>query len=428
MVPRDSSLPRYDRDDHGGSAAAADKDLHMGEPGFLHKLVRRHRLEGVFLFITSRCNSKCRTCFYHERLNGRDDLTFQEMKRISETAPRFDKLWLSGGEPFLREDLAEIIKLFHDNNGVKVVNLPTNGILGERIERETERILELCPGLTVHLNFSLDGLGKTHDGNRGVPGNFAKTIRTMERIRGKYRGNPRLLQNVATVITPEAYDELIDLGAYLIKKDLVATHFYEVVRGNPRDASTKRLAPGALGALRKNSLPLINAQAERLFSEFSGAKKWFATMFFKGFIKFVNDIQDENVQGPHPWGMSCTAGKTTLVIDANGDFRSCEMRDPVGNVREYGCDISAVMSGDAMRGEIANVGGGYRANCWCTHGCWVMSSIKFSPRAILFRIPAAYRRFKKQCGNECAVPFVDADKIDGVKPVKRPGRTKTGGR
>ncbi len=392
-----------------------DKDMHMGEPGLLHKLIRRQKLEGVFLFITSRCNSKCRTCFYHDKLNGDDDLTFDEIRRVSESAPKFDKLWLSGGEPFLRGELVEIVKLFYDNNGVRVVNLPTNGLCGDIIVDETERLLDACPELTVHLNFSLDGPGKYHDANRGVPGNFAKTIAVMEKARDRFRGNKRLLMNAVTVITPDAYDSLFDLGVYILKKDIVATHFYEIPRGDTRDPSIKTLAPESVKKLRRSILPLFEKQADAIFRDFGGMKKKFAKFFFLGFIKFVNDIQDANYTGPCHWKMDCTAGKTTFVIDHNGDFRSCEMRPPIGNLRDYDCNLTAALYSDAMKREIDAIGGGGRANCWCTHGCWIMSSVKFSPRALLFRIPAAYRRFRKETVPGFVLPEIDTARIENYR-------------
>ena len=47
------------------------------------------------------------------------DLTFDEIKKISETAGQFNRLWISGGEPTLREDLPEILELFYKNNHIK---------------------------------------------------------------------------------------------------------------------------------------------------------------------------------------------------------------------------------------------------------------------------------------------------------------------
>lgn len=45
------------------------------------------KLESVFLFVTGRCNAKCKMCFYAEDMDKKEkDLTFEEIKTISETA------------------------------------------------------------------------------------------------------------------------------------------------------------------------------------------------------------------------------------------------------------------------------------------------------------------------------------------------------
>ncbi len=129
----------------------------------------QREFNSLFLFVTSRCNSLCRTCFYFDKLNSLDNLTTAQIERISATAPPFRKLWLSGGEPFLRENLADIVAMFVSRNGVRNINLPTNGLLPDKIFRAVDRMLELCPGVAIDLNFSLDGLANTHDAIRGVP-------------------------------------------------------------------------------------------------------------------------------------------------------------------------------------------------------------------------------------------------------------------
>src|SRR5215510_880983 len=112
--------------------------------GMVRDRVRSREFSSLFLFVTSRCNSLCRTCFYFDKLNSRDDLTFEEIERVAETAPPFRKLWLSGGEPFLREELAEIVALFALRNQVRNVNLPTNGLLPEKLFPAMDRILATC--------------------------------------------------------------------------------------------------------------------------------------------------------------------------------------------------------------------------------------------------------------------------------------------
>ena len=78
------------------------------------------KLESIFLFVTGRCNAKCAMCFYAQEMDKKQpDLTFDEIKKISETAGQFNRLWISGGEPTLREDLPEILELFYKNNHIK---------------------------------------------------------------------------------------------------------------------------------------------------------------------------------------------------------------------------------------------------------------------------------------------------------------------
>ena len=44
---------------------------------------REKRLGTVILFVTSRCNAFCQTCFYHEELNQPGDLTFAQIEKVS---------------------------------------------------------------------------------------------------------------------------------------------------------------------------------------------------------------------------------------------------------------------------------------------------------------------------------------------------------
>jgi len=103
----------------------------------------------------------------------------------------------------------------------------------------------------------------------------------------------------------------------------------------------------------------------------------------------------KNLEKPSCWNMDCTAGETSLVIDYDGRFRACEIRDPVGNVKDYNCDIQAIMSGEAMKKEVEAIGHGYTANCWCTHGCWIMSSMNFNPGKMVSMLIKAYKETKR---------------------------------
>jgi len=119
---------------------------------------RRRKLNTLIFFVTSHCNATCDTCFYWDELNRPGDLDWKEIVKLSESMPQLTDLWFSGGEPTLRRDLEDIIDLFAARNGVRNINLPTNGLKPQRIREIAERCLKTNPELELHVNIALDGL------------------------------------------------------------------------------------------------------------------------------------------------------------------------------------------------------------------------------------------------------------------------------
>ena len=348
--------------------------------------VRSRQFNSLFLFVTSRCNSLCRTCFYFDKLNSKDDLTNEQIARISETAPPFRKLWLSGGEPFLRDSLAEIVAQFVRQNGVRNVNLPTNGLLPEKIFPTMDRMLALCPETSIDLNFSIDGLEKTHDSIRGVPNNFVRTLATMREAASRYRGIKRLRRNVLTVITRENYEEIERLGVYLKDHAEIDGHYFEVIRGEAPDPSLKVLTRESLAGLHRRLMPFYRHYADPLFAHLPLGVRQLARIYYLGNLRFHFDLHEECLESPKAWPMPCTAGETSIVIDHNGRFRACEMRGIVGDLHDFDFDVRRALESQGMRDEVDAIP---RANCWCTHSCFIQDSSKFSAKAQLLRIPLA---------------------------------------
>jgi MoaA/NifB/PqqE/SkfB family radical SAM enzyme len=356
---------------------------------------RKREFNSLFLFVTSRCNSLCRTCFYFDKLNSRDDLTLEQIDRISQTAPPFRKLWLSGGEPFLREGLADVVAMFVKRNGVRNVNLPTNGLLPEKIFAAVDRMLELCPETAIDLNFSIDGLQKTHDAIRGVPNNFVRTLATMRAVAERYRGIRRLRRNVLSVITRENYSEIEQLGVYLKEHTEIDGHYFEVVRGAAPDPSLKILTRESLANLHERLVPFHRHYARPLFAHLPWGVRHVARLYYLGNLRFHFDLHEACLESPAAWPMACTAGETSIVIDHNGRFRACEMRGIIGDLHDYDFDVSRALESEAMCAEVAAIP---NANCWCTHSCFIQDSSKFSAKAQLWQIPRAGLRTKALAG------------------------------
>jgi MoaA/NifB/PqqE/SkfB family radical SAM enzyme len=354
-------------------------------------LTQRKKLKLVIFFVTSVCNAKCRTCFYWEELNQRGDLTWDEIQKLSRTMPRFSDLWLSGGEPMLRKELTEILHLFYVNNGIRWVNLPTNGLLPERTAEWVERILRENPELHLDLNVALDGLHEMQDSIRAVPGNFRKTLETLEAIqpcRGKY---PNLRVNVNTVICAENFEQVLDIADFVKNRCAVDGHYFNIIRGNAKDTALKQIPVDRLPALYGELQKVYAHYAPTILKRLQGLERQAGEVYYQGTLALHNKIQLENVESPHPWPMPCTAGGTSIVIDFNGEVRACELRGKLSNLRDFGCDFQKFWETQTRRDELDAI---VRDGCWCTHVCFIHDSLRHSSKALLYDVPVAYLEAK----------------------------------
>src|SRR5439155_414671 len=90
-------------------------------------------------FITDACNAKCKHCLLADGAHPgweepsmtyrRQELSLEEIDKVTASMGKGSLMFLlpTGGEPFLRKDIGEIVKIFHKNTGVRNVGIPTNG-------------------------------------------------------------------------------------------------------------------------------------------------------------------------------------------------------------------------------------------------------------------------------------------------------------
>ena len=155
------------------------------------------------------------------------------------------------------------------------------------------------------------------------------------------------------------------------------------------------LTEESLRKIQDTIAPFYLLYAKRIGEGMNAIGRGLTKFFYVGLMRTMYNIRAANLEKPACWKMDCTAGETTLVIDYDGRFRSCELREPIGNVKDYGCDVRKILYGDAMKQEIEAIGHGYKANCWCTHGCWIMSSITFNPGKMIGMLIKSNRETKR---------------------------------
>lgn len=338
--------------------------------------------------MTSRCNATCETCFYWDELNQRGDLSWDEVVKLARSTPPFTDLWFSGGEPTLRNDLADIITLFVRTNGVRYINLPTNGLKPYRIYEVAERALTENPGLELHVNIALDGLREWHDRMRGVPGNFEKALESARMLRQlKPRFRLRLIVNINTVITRDNLDDVLPLAEWIRAEHVADGHYFNVIRGDAKNPSLKGPDREKLRRIYPKLADIQRDYADGMFDDRNPIVKWFKKAVYTGMLTFHHRTQFQNIEKSTRWPMPCTAGETSAVIDFDGRIRACELRPPIGNLRDFDMDLQAFWKTPERRAEPHQIA---CDQCWCTHVCFIHDSLRYSYRAMLSEIPKNY--------------------------------------
>ncbi len=140
--------------------------------------------------ITYLCQSRCQMCNIWT-IKPKGELSLEEIKEFAKKNKYFKWVELSGGEPFLRSDMVEIVRAFKEScKGLYVLTMPTNSLCNREMElAKMEEILMMGIPRVV-ITISLDGYRELHDRIRGVPGNFDKAIamfKGLQELKKRYR-------------------------------------------------------------------------------------------------------------------------------------------------------------------------------------------------------------------------------------------------
>ncbi len=348
---------------------------------FLGKISGKIRWGYVIFFVTNRCNAKCKHCFYWQELNKKDDLSIEEISKISKKLGKVQVLLLSGGEPVLREDLFEIISLFINNNGTEVVSIPTNALSSQRIAEVVERLALSFPEVTFSINPSIDNLYEKNDEIRGIKGAFDKSIETLRKLEGLKNKYSNIELVVNTTISTFNYNDIDQIIEFFKKYD-ITYHNFELLRGIPKE---KSLTLPPLKEIKEIHAKTIRARNYYIQRRKSGLLEKISVL---GITKYTQSLK-ERVLDAGDFPFECSAGKNIIVIEPTGDVKLCELLPPVGNLKDYEYDIEKLLKNHKTIEISATV-----KDCKCTHVCFINMSIA-NDNKTLFKIPYYYMKWKK---------------------------------
>jgi len=328
----------------------------------------------LVLFITDRCNARCKHCLLADgvhRPDKRAELTIDEIAQLSKNMDPLLFLLPTGGEPFMRPDLGQIVTLFYKNNRVRNVGIPTNGFFTERIVDTVTHILETCPGIDLGIDVSLDGIKERHDEIRGVPGLFDKAVATYKELRKIEKLYKNFNVNIETTVSSYNDNYLLENYNYFVNELKAHTIFTLLTRDKPRDPATKFFNIERYEAYAGKMEESIKERILTGYDTFPFADVINAKRIVRH--KMIAKVVRENT-----YQIPCYAGVLGAAIFSNGDVYPCELRTDLklGNLRDYNFDFKAIWKTEKAQEARRLI---RDEKCFCTYECFLTLNILFNP-------------------------------------------------
>jgi len=344
-------------------------------------LIKFNQLPSYFIFYpTSRCNLKCSHCFYHDSLNKKfDELTTDEINKITKTMDPILSLILTGGEPYLRQDLDKIVKIFYENTKVPIITIPSNGWYLDKMDKQIKNMMEWCPYLTLNQQISIDGIGADHNSIRmdkqvvGGDNSFEKAIKTIHHLKKLQKIYERI--NIGIIITftsdnQNKFKEIIKEIYSLTKPDNISIN---LVRGDPKQKVNLDLDLKLYKEAVEYRDNLFYEKKMSGHSKFEGNRLATAGRILLN--KLVYKTFEEN-----KYSTPCFAGNLSGVMYPEGDVYPCEILDEshkIGNIRDFELDFKKLWLSNKAKKEVKFI---RKTKCFCTHECFNIVNILFNPK------------------------------------------------
>lgn len=321
------------------------------------------KLNGTVI-VTYRCNARCNMCSRFKRPSKpEEEISLETIKKL----PQMYFTNITGGEPFIREDLKDIVRELYKKSDRIVIS--TNGFF-------TDRIIDLCKEFpNIGIRISIEGLEETNNKIRGLQDGFNRGYSTLKKL--VEMKHP----DVGFGMTVQ------DANA----KDLVP--LYKLSDELNMEFATASLHNSFYFVENKNIIHdrlMVAGEFEKLINELLNSnqpKKWFRAYFNHGLINYI--FGQKRL-------LPCDMAFDTFFIDPYGDVMPCngtKEKEVMGNLNEQTWDeLWNSEQAEKVRNKVRH----------CDRQCWMIGSVSPAMHKYIWK-PAwwvirhkFFRFFKKQ--------------------------------
>jgi MoaA/NifB/PqqE/SkfB family radical SAM enzyme len=317
--------------------------------------------DSAILAVTLNCNARCVMCDI-----WKNDMHGEASPEVYKRLPRsLRDVNVSGGEPFLRKDLAQIAANVKEACPDARLVISTNGFQPERTERILGDIVDLDPNVAVRV--SIDGYGDMHEQVRRIPGGYDKCVRTLDvcrrvGVKDLGIGMTVLEENVGDV--EKMYEVARERGIeFTLSLPASSSIYFGEGKGEMRPKTRERLKEGMNEVIRSEALRW-------------NPKSVFRSWFYGTQMRYFDTGRRE---------LTCDAASGFFYMDSFAGVYLCHILDvKIGNLAEQTFD------------EIWGSEAAWRARETARgcHQCWMMCTSKPQLYKNRFRIAAEAFRVK----------------------------------
>lgn len=308
------------------------------------------KLNGTVI-VTYRCNARCTMCNRYKCPSiPEDELSIDTIKKL----PKMYFTNITGGEPFIRDDLKEIVRELYKKSDRIVIS--TNGFF-------TDRIIDLCKEFpNIGIRISIEGLEKTNNEIRGLDDGYNRGYTTLKKL-------------VEMGMTDVGFGMTVqDANA----KDLVA--LYDLSNEMNMEFATASLHNSFYFVEDTNIIKdrdMVAQNFETLINRMldsNSPKKWFRAYFNHGLINYIYGQKRL---------LPCDMSFDSFFIDPYGDVMPCngtKDKEVMGNLNDQSWDeLWNSAQADAVRDKVRH----------CDRQCWMIGSVSPAMRKYIW-VPATW--------------------------------------
>jgi MoaA/NifB/PqqE/SkfB family radical SAM enzyme len=288
------------------------------------------------------CDAKCTMCSNWKWGDRKSDMTLEQLEPVFANPfwGAVENLNISGGEPTTRNDLPEMVEMFHRHlPRMRKIGINTTGLTPKRAIPMLTRIVEYCAanGILISIRVSLDGIGDVHDQVRAVKKGFDKASQTIEAMHALSKKHDNFQFGIASTIFATNLADAENILAWSRTKGIDVV--FNMLRFTDAMLHNKELEE-AIGFKKREEEFMRKFFLDRVQEESVLSGQAFLYLHYADMI--ANGYQRT---------MPCPFQSQGLLLNPTGDLHYCENSEKLGNVQDDSADALYYKAENLMHRE-----------------------------------------------------------------------------